>query len=153
MFLVGHAAVGVAAVSALGITNPVAAFGVGWISHYLADFLPHGDEPVGEWTKKGNEILRFAGILAVDGSLFLAVFGYYSWTRGISIPLIAAAAGSFVPDVMWGLEMVAHRKLWGFMSKFHARNHNFFHPHLPAWVGLAWQSAATVLLWTWMMAR
>lgn len=153
MFLIGHAAVGVAIVAATNITNPVAAFGVGWLSHYLADFLPHGDEPMGEWAKKGNTIARFALMLLVDGSLFLAVFGWLTWRQGFSLPLTAAAAGSFIPDVMWGLEMVAKRKLWGPFTKFHSRNHNFFHPHLPAWVGLAWQGSATVLLWSWLFVR
>ncbi len=153
MFLVGHAAVGVAAVSALGITNPVTAFGVGWFSHYVADFLPHGDEPVGEWAKKGNEIFRLAFILAFDGALFLGIFGSYIWTHGPSIPLAAAALGSFVPDIMWGTEKVVKRQLFGPLSRFHASNHNFFHPRIPVWVGLAWQGSVTVLLWTWLMLR
>ena len=44
MFLAGHASVGIAITAALGVTNPAAAFALGWASHYLADFFPHGDE-------------------------------------------------------------------------------------------------------------
>jgi hypothetical protein len=145
MYLIGHAAVGMTL--AASVTNPVAAFGVGWLSHYLADFFPHGDEEVGEWTKKGNEVRRLMAIVSVDGTAALVAFAYLSSQRGFSLPLAAAALGSFVPDIMWGLEKVAKRKLFGFHEKFHYANHNFFDIHLPAWAGIPMQLSVAALLW------
>jgi hypothetical protein len=151
MYLIGHAAVGMTL--AASMTNPVAAFGVGWLSHYFADFFPHGDEEVGEWTKKGNEVRRLMAIVAVDGAVFLAAFAFMTARNGFSLPLAAAAAGSFVPDVMWGLEKVAKRKLFGPHEKIHYANHNFFEIPLPAWAGVPLQLAVAALLWWQLTAR
>lgn len=145
MYLVGHAAVGMTL--AAGIANPVAAFGVGWLSHYIADYFPHGDEEVGEWTKKGNEIRRLLALVAVDGAVFLVLFGFLVSRHGFSLPVAAAAFGSFVPDVMWGLEKVAKRPLFGFHERFHFVNHNVFGVHLRPRVGVTLQLAVAALLW------
>ena len=42
MYLIGHAAVGATLATAVTI-NPLAALGIGFVSHYLVDFIPHGD--------------------------------------------------------------------------------------------------------------
>ncbi len=151
MFLVGHAAVGMLLASRTD--DPVVAFGIGWLSHYLADFFPHGDERVGEWTRRGHEIRRYAVLLAADGGLFLAAFAALTARRGFSLPLAAAALGSFVPDVMWGLEKLAKRRLFGFHERFHHRNHNFFRVRLPVWLGLALQAAVTGSIWWYLAVR
>jgi len=154
MFLVGHASVGIAITTALGITNPAAAFALGWASHYLADFFPHGDEPIGAWAKKGNEVLRLFLLLVADGLVFLSVFAIYVVLHGWSWWAAAAAIGSFVPDIAWGLAMALRRALPGpfpLLEKFHSRNHNFFHPHIPAWVGMAQQLFVAFLLWRWLL--
>ncbi len=151
MYLVGHAAVGMTL--AAGVSNPVAAFGIGWLSHYLADFFPHGDEEVGEWTKKGNEVRRLMAIVAVDGAVALAAFSFMTARNGFSLPLAAAALGSFVPDVMWGLEKLAKRKLFGPHEKIHYANHNFFEIPLPAWAGVPLQLAVAAFLWWQLTVR
>ena len=151
MYLVGHAAVGILLAS--GTDNPAAAFGIGWFSHYLADFVPHGDEAVGAWTKKGNEVRRLLAVVAVDGALFLAAFALLIAHRGFSAAVAAAALGSFVPDVLWGLEKVFKRRLFGPHQRFHDRNHNFFHLPIPLWLGLLLQGAATSGLWWHLIVR
>ncbi len=151
MYLIGHAAVGASIVTALGVTNPTAAFCIGWASHYLADFFPHGDEPVGVWAKRGNEVYRLIAIAAVDGALFLAVFGFFTVRHGFDLVAAAAALGSFVPDVLWGLEKLFKKKLFGFHERFHFLNHNFFHIRLPLWLGIIFQLAVTTSLWWWLM--
>lgn len=145
MYLVGHAAVGMTLAASLG--HPAAAFAVGWASHYLADFFPHGDEPVGVWAKRGNEVRRLLLLVAVDGALFLAAFAALTAARGFSASLLAAAVGSFAPDVMWGLEKATGRRLFGPHERIHARNHNFFRVHLPLWLGLCLQASVTGFLW------
>ncbi len=144
MYLVGHAAVAMSITRALGITDPAAAFGIGWVSHYLADFFPHGDEPVGEWTKKGNEVRRLMMVVVCDGALFLAAFTFFTARHGFSYVMATAALGSFVPDVLWGLEKIFKKKLFGFHERFHFANHNFFHIQLPLFVGILAQTVITL---------
>ena len=148
MFLVGHAAVGITITQALGVTNPVAAFGVGWLSHYLADFVPHGDEGLGEWVKKGHEVRRLAAVTAIDGTIALAAFALFA-SRQQEFPMAAAAAavGSWVPDVMWGLEKLLQRRLFGPHERLHHWNHNRLHIMLPLKVGITLQAIVTAALW------
>jgi hypothetical protein len=153
MYLINHAAIGVALATAVGATNPVAAFGVGWVSHYLADFMPHGDEGAGEWAKKKNEILRILGMVAVDGMLFLGVFAWFTNIRGFSWWTAAAAIGSFLPDIMWGFEMLAHRKLFGIFEKLHTLNHNFYKIRIPSKIGIPLQILLAAALWSWLTLR
>lgn len=153
MYLINHAAIGIALTSAIGATHPVAAFGVGWLSHYLADFFPHGDEQVGEWAKRKNEIPRILGVVAIDGVLFLAAFAWYTSAHGFSLSAAAAALGSFVPDIMWGLEKLAGRKLFGVFERLHTWNHNFFKIHIPMKAGIPLQIALAVALWSWLTLR
>jgi hypothetical protein len=153
MYLVGHTAIGMSAVALTGVTNPAAAFAVGWASHYLADFLPHGDEEAGDWTKKGNEVKRLAAIVAVDGALLLALFGVFTAHRGFSLPMAMGALGSTVPDVLWGLEKLFKRKLFGFHEKYHYANHNFFDVRMPLWLGVLLQAIMTASLWAWLTLR
>ena len=151
MFLIGHAAVGATIAQLAGIENPAAAFGVGWLSHYLADFVPHGDEPVGKWTAGPNGVRRLMGIVALDGLLLLGALGFVFAKRGFSWVTLAAAVGACVPDVLWGLEKLAGRRLFGPHGAFHLKNHNFFHIDLPLGVGLLLQGAVTAFLF-WRLA-
>lgn len=150
MYLINHAAIGVALAGAVGATNPVAAFGIGWASHYLADFFPHGDEDAGEWAKRKNEILRILGMVAVDGVIFLSVFTWFSMERGFFWWAAAAAIGSFLPDIMWGFEMLARRKLFGVFERLHSWNHNFFKIHIPSVAGIPLQVFLATVLWAWL---
>jgi hypothetical protein len=154
MYLVGHAAVGVAFVTAAHIKNPVAAFGVGWLSHYVADFFPHGDEAAGEWAKKGkSEVRRILALVAVDATLLLAIFAVYLSRQGWSWPVAAAIAGSALPDVMWGLDKVFKRTLVRPLERLHNANHNFFDVRMPLWLGVALQAAVAGSLWAWLTLR
>ena len=148
MYLFGHAAVGMTI--AAGTGNPALAFGIGWLSHYLADFFPHGDEALGAWVKRGNEVKRLLVVLVPDATLVLTAFAWYTAHRGFSLAAAAAAAGSAVPDVLWGLEKVFKRKIFGPHEAFHGRNHNFFHMRMPFALGLAVQGAIAGALWGWL---
>jgi len=151
MYLINHAAIGIALASQ--VSNPVAAFGIGWVSHYLADFFPHGDEGVGEWAARKNEIPRILGIVAIDGMLFLGAFAWFSAHQGFSWSAAAAAIGSFVPDIMWGLEKLAGRKLFGIFERLHSWNHNYFKIKLPVFAGVSLQIMFAAALWGWLTLR
>lgn len=146
MFLTPHAAVGAAIATSL-TGNPIIAFGIGWLSHYLADSVPHGDEGLGVWASKGNEVKRLLGITAIDAVIWIAVLSYVFLSIGFSSIILAAALGSAVPDVMWGLEKVVKRDLFGPLRRFHGWNHNFFRVNLPLWTGVIGQGVVTAVMW------
>lgn len=147
MFLVGHAPFGILAARAVGATTPLAAFVVGMASHYVADFFPHGDEQIGEWTKKGNELLRLIIVFAIDAVLLIAILASFFYAGKLTIADFAAAAGSVTPDALWGFEKLLRRTMFGPHEKFHNRNHNFFHIAIPWRVGVAMQAVVVTALW------
>ena len=67
--------------------------------------------------------------------------------------MLLAALGSFVPDVLWGLETVVGHRLFGPHYQFHKRNHNFFHVKIPFVAGLILQFVATVGMWWYALAH
>lgn len=150
MQLVGHAAIGIALARIAGASNPVAAFGIGWFSHYLADFFPHGDEQVGEWAEKSNAIRKYLLLVTVDGLVALAVFAWYTALQEFSLAAAAAAIGSFVPDVLWGIEKLFGRRLFGPFEKLHKWNHNHLDIRVPLKYGLPIQLVLTALVWVWL---
>jgi hypothetical protein len=147
MFLIGHAAVGAVLASATGTHNPAIAFGIGWLSHYLADFVPHGDEGVGAWTRRGNEVRRLMAIVAVDGLILLGASAAYIAANGFSWTICMAIVGSMVPDIIWGIEKLRKRPLWRPLEIFHDKNHNFFDLRMPVPAGLLLQFVVTTALW------
>ena len=151
MFLVGHAAVGAILASASGTDNAAIAFGIGWLSHYLADFVPHGDEEVGEWTKKGNEVKRLIAIVSIDGAILLACSAAYIASHGFSWTIASAIVGSAVPDVIWGLEKVRRKQLVPVLEKFHHLNHNYMHFRMPVAAGLFVQAVVTTAMWKYLI--
>lgn len=150
MYLVTHAAIG-ATVAAAVTNEPAAAFCVGWLMHYVGDFVPHGDEPVGDWTRRGHEIFRFALIAGLDASILAFAVSWHAARHGWSWALFAAVVGSCVPDVSWGLEKVFDRKLFGPHQEFHHRVHDLLGVRLPLWLGLAGQTLLASALWYFLL--
>lgn len=152
MFLTGHAAVGVLLAKATGTNNPVVAFGLGWASHYLADFFPHGDEEIGAWTKRGgHEIRRLLFVVGIDSIILLCAFTAYTLAKGFSLIMAAAIVGSAVPDVIWGLDKLRKKPMAPILEKFHDRNHNYIDIRMTAKAGLLLQSVVTTALWAYLI--
>ncbi len=126
MFNTAHAAIGVAATSVFGINEPAMAFTVGWLLHYVADAVPHGDERLGSWAMRHKHPTRImALIFAADflvASLSIAVIGL---VNGFSWPMLFAAAGSMVPDFLLGMEMVFGLRTLSWLTRFHILFHKF----------------------------
>ncbi|MEA3249890.1 MAG: hypothetical protein U9Q03_06100 [Patescibacteria group bacterium] len=148
MFLTVHSAIGVTAVTAIGITNPAAAFALGWALHYVGDAIPHGDERIGDWVLESDRSVRraipfFAGDFAVMSAAFLM----YSMSVGFHWHFAAVVAGSILPDVMFGMEMVFKRNVFGFLTPLHKKAHRLTGVRLPLWLGLSGQAIIALLLW------
>src|SRR3989344_8521735 len=74
MFLAVHAAVG--AIAGNAVNNPIAAFSLGFLSHFFTDMVPHGDEVMYTGYKSGNHVRRalfYVGFDAVVTVIFVAM--------------------------------------------------------------------------------
>lgn len=148
MFLTVHSAIGVTAVTAAGITNPAAAFAIGWALHYVGDAVPHGDERIGDWVLNGKRPVRRAiPFFAGDFAVMSAIFAAYSVSAGWQWHLVAAVAGSILPDVLFGMEMVFRRNLFGPLSGLHEKAHKLTGILLPLKLGMPFQLTLAAMLW------
>jgi len=100
MFLSTHALAGI--IISQHVHNLPVAFGLGLLSHYVLDMIPHGDERLSDWVKQ-KLIRRFALTFLTDMA-FLALFIFTVHVQGEwpqrNIAL-AAMVGAVVPDVIW----------------------------------------------------
>lgn len=148
MFLTVHSAIGITAVTVTGITNPAAAFALGWALHYAGDAVPHGDERIGDWVLNSDrKVLRAVPFFAGDFAVMSAAFYLYSSAVGFQWHLAAVVAGSILPDVIFGVEMVLRRKLFSPLADLHDRAHRLTGVRLPLWLGLTGQALMALLLW------
>ncbi len=102
MFLANHAAVG--ALLAANTTNPFSAFILGYVSHFVLDIIPHGDEKVGTWIKKQNSTKRAISLLLIDLGVMAVFFLTLSWRVDFPHPYTIAigAFGAMLPDFLSG---------------------------------------------------
>ncbi len=150
MFLTGHSAIGLIAAS--WTANPALAFLIGFLSHYVADAVPHGDEDLGVWTERGNAIHRLAFLMFLDLAVltlsFSLLFNRYGWQWNQVLCIV----GACLPDFMWGFEKAVGHRLFGPFGDWHRRNHNRWRVRIPSVVGVPVQLALTVGLW-WLLVR
>lgn len=128
MFLTVHAAAGVA----IGtfVPNVPLAFGLGLLSHFLLDRVPHYDPPMAPGTAKDGVLRhpvfrRFMAIAAVD----LALAAMLTTVLAKSLPHIAwinLAAGAFggvLPDLLFGLYRLTNNRWLAIYNRWHEANH------------------------------
>jgi hypothetical protein len=100
MFLSTHALAGI--IISQHVHSVPVAFGLGLLSHYALDMIPHGDEKLGAWVKE-KFIRRFALTFLTDLG-FLVLFVYTVHVTGDwPLPNVALAAmvGAVLPDLIW----------------------------------------------------
>lgn len=146
MYLTVHAAVA-ATIAGAVTSDPATALGIGILSHYAVDAIPHGDERVGEWTRQGNEVKRLMLVSGIDGLMLLVMVFAFWFGNGMAWIFVAAVVGGILPDVLWGLEKAAGRKLFGPVGVFHTNVHNFSGIRLPTWTGFLFQGIVAAVLW------
>lgn len=100
MFLSTHALAGI--IISQHVHSVPVAFGLGLLSHYVLDMIPHGDEKLGDWVKQ-KFIRRFTLTFLTDMA-FLALFIFTVRVKGEwPMPNVALAAmlGAVLPDLIW----------------------------------------------------
>ncbi|MBU0706922.1 hypothetical protein KKG41_00960 [Patescibacteria group bacterium] len=98
MFLAVHTAGGI--LISQYVKQPIGLFVVSFLSHYLIDIIPHGDEGIDRWIKKKPS--RLLLVEAIDISLiivFISLF-LHNNPQANTMLLLVAVFGAVLPDFL-----------------------------------------------------
>ncbi len=150
MFLIVHTAA--ATVLSQQTANPMLVFLLSFFSHFVLDFIPHGDEKLTDRTKPKNVQFRKLFWAATADSFLIFLFSvYYLLTFAPTHfgLFFVALGGAILPDLISGLSFVLNgrfNKDYPLLAKFqniHKTIHTFFERNLnfliPLKYGLIWQ--------------
>lgn len=129
MILLGHSIVG----ASLAVTqsNPIIAFVIALISHYVTDAIPHYEynARILVTAPRSREAFWAYIRVAIDGLFGIAVpfliFAPQDVTGAISI--LAGISGGMLPDMLWGSSSLwRNNRMLALHFRFHYRVHTFF---------------------------
>jgi xanthine/uracil permease len=132
MFLAVHASVG--AIAGNAVSNPFAAFALGFVSHFFTDMVPHGDENMYEGYKNGKKVTRAIIYVAADAIATVILIALFFVQQDFFKPMNVALgiAGGLLPDLLVGLVEVIKpkNKKWlalkmEWFHHFHMKNHHY----------------------------
>src|SRR3989344_1896046 len=135
MFLIVHATVG----AAIGerLEPPAFSFWAGFLSHFVADIIPHGDERSGRLLFCPERLHWLVILAIIDGLAAMSLIAVL-WLGGFfnnAIGAMAGALGAIMPDVLAGFSELSHGKLWPHFARFHERNHKLINYEIPLVAG------------------
>jgi len=115
MFLTVHGALGI--LIGRSVKNPILAFGLGFISHYLFDIIPHGDTKA---PQKWKNPIHMALAALIDLTILTVSLIWLGTKINILTPSIALAClGALLPDFLQGFYFLSNRKLFKKWQKYH----------------------------------
>lgn len=133
MFLTIHAASGIFIGS--HISTPWLAFIIGYISHWLLDAIPHGDEKIIDRTKYSEAKLkkRLFYSAAIDTFGVIALFYLLTGSGNVILTssILWGMLGAVAPDYLWGLHKITPVKILKPLHKIHNWFHNLTINKLP----------------------
>lgn len=113
MFLTTHAAAGIAI--SQHVHDPLAVFALSFASHFVLDFIPHGDQNLyGDYQTHGPHRFRRAVIVnSLDVILLIALVG---WVAGRPLDssshlMIIGILGGILPDFLSHFFPILHERL------------------------------------------
>lgn len=135
--------------------NPLAAFGVGVVSHFLGDKIPHWEYSVKPLDvlkdKKGFTklkmcfmpsvlwVLSFIGLEILGGFLFIGLATFGKNDLAISAALFGGLGG-LLPDILWGIADNSKNSILRAYRRFHHASHTKI-GNVALRYGLTWQLA------------
>ncbi|MFH2063099.1 MAG: hypothetical protein ABIJ46_02995 [bacterium] len=153
MFITLHSAMAVSVAAAVGVDQPLVAFGLGWLLHYVGDAIPHGDESLGRWAKKSHSPAVRMGLMFLVDLVFLVLALLWCQQQGRLTSVVwAALVGSALPDLLVGLELAVRRKFTGPLAVLHERAHHLIGWEYSPWIGVPLQVVLAAVLW-WRIGR
>ncbi len=145
MYLTAHSSAGV--LIAAKFVNPWLAFVLGFLSHYVLDMIPHGEENI--FDKKYHRINYRSLIKALTiDFIILILYIYFIMTKleVNQITLLAAVFGTVLPDLIWGFYYLTKWKILKWPTKMHNYLHMLIkHRQLPLSYGLVIQSLTLIV--------
>ena len=111
MFLTVHATAG--AILGSQISNPAAAFFAGYISHFILDAIPHGDDHLFNGLSHKRWVVALAITAATDGLtalLWLLLLDFHLLLP-LTLSVAAGAFGAVLPDLLSGVFHLTQSKL------------------------------------------
>lgn len=121
MFLTTHAAAGI--LISHYIKDPYTVFGLSFASHFVLDFIPHGDEELyhdEEWqVKKRYRRAVIVNAFDVVGVALLTLWAIYNPGENTSRLMLIGILGSILPDFLSFLFPVVHERMsWLFLVRW-----------------------------------
>ncbi|MFA6511616.1 MAG: hypothetical protein WCV86_00610 [Patescibacteria group bacterium] len=118
MYLTPHASVGI--LISQHVDKPLWVFVFAFLSHFVLDFIPHGDEPIGEWMH--SRLRRVVFIATIDLTLvfFMTMTVLAIETDPTTTSLyLAGIFGAILPDFLSMVFPKMHEKLnWFFVVRW-----------------------------------
>lgn len=153
MFLVVHASLG--AVIGSQVQSPYVAAPLGFLSHFLIDIIPHGDEAIGRLFIKSGRHMGLVFLAVVDALSALCLITLL-WMAGLlpnAIGAFVGAVAAMVPDILSGFTIVSKGKFLPDFDWVHGLNHRLLGFEAPFWAGGSVQMITLVSIWTYQLVR
>ncbi len=126
MFLATHATVG--AIIGRAAPDPVSAFVLAFVSHFLLDIIPHGDADLYKTYKSGKKVRTALAYTMIDAVITAYMIVGIAHARlfdsGINVAM--GIIGGLLPDLLIGVYEVTNTKLLVGFHKVHFFFHNLF---------------------------
>jgi len=154
MILSTHAVVG-GALASLFPSHPVAAFAVGFASHFLIDAIPHWDYPLRSISlgpgARNNQIrltsalARDVALIAFDAIVGLAIaIGFFA-TPSTIVAVLAGAVGAMLPDPLQFVHTLYPHEPLASLQRLHRWFHTKHQLHWPIGVSSQMTFVAAVV--------
>lgn len=158
MFITAHSSVAI--FLGLQVGNPVLAFVLGMVSHFVFDIIPHGDRGMVKTRINPERRLpevadvyekrKFLLIAAVDNVLAVGMLLWLSRMLPIaSAPVLFAVVGAALPDALQGVTAFTRFRFLDAYTRMHHRIHFLLPRDISLAQGLVLQMA-TVVFFLWM---
>ncbi|MFA6255016.1 MAG: hypothetical protein WC675_03205 [Patescibacteria group bacterium] len=149
MFLTVHATLGTIIGEYTG--NIGLAFAAGFVSHFILDMIPHGDQDLMTREKSNlakQDLVLTAKIASADGLvmiIFLAIL-YWQHIIPLTLPVLAGIIGSIAPDFINGFYLLTKHPWLKKYSYYHFALHDFIKIRLSITTGFICQLLIVILL-------
>lgn len=111
------------------ITDPILAFILGVVSHFVLDMIPHGDEKLADHVEgKKEKFIYLMKVSFIDTMLAVLLIYFFVSHGPIVNPyvLYSAVFGTWLPDVAWiVIEYFKLTKFYWYII-YHGKLHNLF---------------------------
>jgi hypothetical protein len=129
------------------ITDPVLAFILGLVSHFIFDMIPHGDEKLAEHIEGKKQKFIYLMRVAFVDIILAATLVYFFVSHGPKANpyiLYSAVFGTWLPDLAWiAIEYFKMSKFYWYIA-FHGKLHNIFNWQYSIVYGVPFQIIVTL---------